>query len=77
MSVAVRRRSRRHEVGLPLRDSTIDWDFISQCCTDTGSLVLAGDAGIDHHVLTAPVTHVFPYSRTSTIEIIQLRTPPP
>lgn len=36
-----------------------------------------GDAGIDHHVLTAPVTHVFPYSRTSTIEMIQLSTPPP
>ncbi|XP_029015026.1 protein-lysine N-methyltransferase EEF2KMT isoform X2 [Betta splendens] len=29
-------------------------------------------AGIRHHVITEPITHTFPYSRVSSIEIIQL-----
>ncbi|KAG8006559.1 hypothetical protein GBF38_021008 [Nibea albiflora] len=31
-------------------------------------------AGISHRVITAPVSHVFPYNRASTIEMIQLYT---
>uniref|UniRef100_A0A665T1H7 Protein-lysine N-methyltransferase EEF2KMT-like n=1 Tax=Echeneis naucrates TaxID=173247 RepID=A0A665T1H7_ECHNA len=33
-----------------------------------------GNAGIRHHVITGPVSHVFPYNRLSSIELIKLFT---
>ncbi|KAA8585559.1 hypothetical protein FQN60_004253, partial [Etheostoma spectabile] len=32
-------------------------------------------AGIGHHVMTGPVSHVFPYNRVSAIEMIKLDSP--
>ncbi|XP_071321856.1 protein-lysine N-methyltransferase EEF2KMT isoform X2 [Trachinotus anak] len=33
-----------------------------------------GNAGISHHVISGPVSHVFPYNRLSSIEMIKLHT---